>query len=179
MSKKKADRLETIIIRNTVTIVTLLFMVIGATVIGRTCWKVASAGTTLAIINCNAQSYNEQTYKTDEMTDSYNEASDIRSALYQSEDTVVRVFTNLPTLPKLCVWLLSLSVLIIILLITILGIVKEINTERYFWKKKKERWERQDIRGKRETERNAKKGGRLTVPTTIKLIQLGSSNKWR
>lgn len=153
MSKKKADRLETLIIRNTVTIVTLLFMVIGAITVELTCWKVASAGTNLVILNYNAQCYNERIYKTDAMTDKYNEALSMRNTFYQSEDIVIRVFSNLPAFPKLCIWVFCGLLFILIPIITFCGCLKEITIERNFWKSEKRRWKRQDIREKRKQER--------------------------
>lgn len=157
MSKKKADRLETLIIRNTVTIVTLLFMVIGAITVELTCWKVARTGANLAILNYEAQSYNEQTYKTDAMTDKYNEALSIRNTFYQSEDTVIRVFSNLPAFPKLCIWIFCGLLLIVVPIMTFVGMLKEITIERNFWKSEKRRWERQDAREKRRQDRIRRK----------------------
>lgn len=179
MSKKKADRLETIIIRTTVTIVTLLCILLGTGMIEKACWKAVATGTNLMILNYEVRRYNEQLYKTDAMTDKYNEITDKRNEFYQSEDTIIRVFSNLPTIPKLSIWLLSMSFLIIVPTAAILGIIKEINIERHFWKKEKKRWEQQDIIEKRGQEKSAKEHGKLTGGTMAKLLQLGSYRKWK
>lgn len=179
MSKKKADKLETIIIRTTVTIVTLLCILLGTGMIEKACWKAVATGTNLMILNYEVRSYNEQLYKTDAMTDKYNEITEKRNTFYQSEDTVIRVFSNLPTIPKLGVWLLSMFFLMIVPVAAILGIIKEINIERHFWKKEKKRWEQQDIIEKRGQEKSAKEHGKLAGETVAKLLQLGSSRKWK
>lgn len=138
MSKQKDDQLKTAIIRNTVTIVTLLLVILGAVKTEQICYKIAQTGASLMVLNDNARFYNEQKRKTDSMTDAFNEEKKERNEkFYQSEDPLVRSYSNLPSLPKLIIWFTSLLLMLLTPFIAAIIVVREINTEIYFWKRKK------------------------------------------
>lgn len=134
MSKKNSVKLEAAITRTLVTIVTLFCIVIGAIVLVQNCCKVVAVGTNLIILNDNAQFYNEQPRKTDAMTEDFNEALIERNKFYQSEGTVTRVFSNLPSFFKLCTWLLAIVGIPAIPLAVLLHIFKEVCVMSNLWK---------------------------------------------
>lgn len=149
MSRKNEQR-EAAIIRITVTIVTLLFVLLGVVKAEQICYKIAKTGASLMVLNNNAQFYNEQEQKTDAMTENFTaEKKERNEKFYQSEDLLIRVYSNLPALMKLAIWFLSLLLMLLIPFAAVFITLREIETEKYFWKRDqiiKERRERKEKR---------------------------------
>lgn len=113
-----------------VTIVTLLCLVVGTvTVVQQSC-KIVKVGANLMVLNDNASFYNESSRKTDEMTEEYLRNQAEREKFYQSEDTVTRVFSNLPTFTKLLVWILALAAIPFVPIIVFFHILRKIYVMR-------------------------------------------------
>lgn len=110
-----------------VTIVALACLVLGTFSAVQECCKIAMTGAKLIVLNDNARFYNEQPRKTDDMTAEYNANEAKRQAIYNSEDTVIRVFSNLPTLTKLLAWILAIVAIPGIPCAVILHIVRRVN----------------------------------------------------
>lgn len=143
---RKNEQLEAAIIRITVTIVTLVFVLLGVVKAEQICYKIAKTGASLMVLNDNAQFYNEQARKTDAMTDTFEaEKKERNEKFYQSEDLLIRVYSNLPAMVKLTIWFLSL---LLIPFAAVFITLREIETEKYFWKRE------QRIRARREEKRN-------------------------
>ena len=143
MSRKNEQR-EAAIIRITVTIVTLLFVLLGVVKAEQICYKIAKTGASLMVLNNNAQ---EQ--KTDAMTENFTaEKKERNEKFYQSEDLLIRVYSNLPAMVKLTIWFLSLLLMLLIPFAAVFITLREIETEKYFWKRE------QRIRARREEKRN-------------------------
>ncbi len=110
-----------------VTIVTLLCLVAGAFSVMQNCVKIVKTGFELMILQDNAQFYNEQELKTDNMTEDYDQNDAKRQSIYNSEDIVIRVFSNLPILIKIAVWLLAIVGIPFTPFAVILYLVRRIN----------------------------------------------------
>lgn len=92
-------------IRIMVKILTILTLVMGTITILQTNAKIISTSAKLLSMNDSAQFYNEQVRKTDKMTDEYNEMDAERKQIYNSNDVVIRVFSNRNACIKLVVLL--------------------------------------------------------------------------
>ena len=146
---RKNEQLEAAIIRITVTIVTLVFVLLGVVKAEQICYKIAKTGASLMVLNDNAQFYNEQARKTDAMTDTFEaEKKERNEKFYQLEDLLIRVYSNLPAMVKLTIWFLSLLLMLLIPFAAVFITLREIETEKYFWKRE------QRIRARREEKRN-------------------------
>lgn len=109
-----------------VTIVTLLCLVVGTvTVVQQSC-KIVKVGANLMVLHDNANSYNKSEKKTDKMTEEFIVNQIKREKFYQSEDTVTRVYSNLPTVTKLLVWILALAAIPFVPIIVFFHIVGRI-----------------------------------------------------
>jgi len=100
----------------------------------------------------NAAFYNEAPRKTDGMTEQYLANQAEREKFYQSEDTVIRVFSNLPTLVKLLVWFLAIAAIPGVPFLVFIYVARQ----AYLIKKKMERKRRQIEQAKRQTVRRRK-----------------------
>ena len=141
---RKNEQLEAAIIRITVTIVTLVFVLLGVVKAEQICYKIAKTGASLMVLNDNAQAR-----KTDAMTDTFEaEKKERNEKFYQSEDLLIRVYSNLPAMVKLTIWFLSLLLMLLIPFAAVFITLREIETEKYFWKRE------QRIRARREEKRN-------------------------
>lgn len=109
-----------------VTIVTLLCLIFGTCLVVHESYKIAKTGVHLMILNDNAQYYNENVRKTDGMTEEYLENNEMRQEIYNSEDVVIRVFSNLPTLIKLFVWILAMIAVPFVPFVLLINIVRQI-----------------------------------------------------
>lgn len=95
MSVLKAGE-EAIMKRNNIIFLTLLtiFIITGAVRIEKTSVKVVSTAFNLIRFNTNARVYNEQHIKTDDMTAKYIKEQEERKDYYESEDLVIRTYSN-------------------------------------------------------------------------------------
>lgn len=118
-----------------VTIVTLLCLVAGTVTVERQCLKIFETGIELMLIRSDATRYNASYRKTDEMTAEFESNDYERQLIYNSDDTVIRVFSNLPTILKLLVWLVAMAAIICVPFLVLLYILKRI----YAIKKRYER----------------------------------------
>ena len=150
MSRKNEQR-EAAIIRITVTIVTLLFVLLGVVKAEQICYKISTTGASLMVLNNNAQFYNEQEQKTDAMTENFTaEKKERNEKFYQSEDLLIRVYSNLPALMKLAIWFLSLLLMLLIPFAAVFITLREIETEKYLWKRDQRIKERRERKEKRQ-----------------------------
>lgn len=140
MSKRKNNSQH--YFRGLVTIVTLLCLVCGTISVVQGCCKIAKTGVQLIVLHDDASFYNEQSRKTDEMTDDYNEGDAVRQKLYHSEDTIVRVFSNLPTILKFMVWVLSIIAIPGVPVLVLLYILQRIEGIRRRQRRQRERQKR-------------------------------------
>lgn len=109
-----------------VTIVTLLCLIFGTCLVVHESCKIVQTGVHLMILNDNAQYYNDNVRKTDGMTEEYLENNEMRQEIYNSEDAVIRVFSNLPTLIKLFVWILAIIAVPFVPFVLLVNIVRQI-----------------------------------------------------
>lgn len=96
--------------RALINIGTLLIMLFGMISIFSISGKVLKTAANLIVLNDNIQYYNEQYRKTDAMTEKALEYMEEReNNYYNSEDSIVRGFSNLNTLFKLFAILVALA----------------------------------------------------------------------
>lgn len=107
MSNRNSRKIE-LTVSIIATTVALLYLITGTVLLVRECCKIAKVGADLIAIGISVSDYNESTRKTDSMTDEYKENDAYRQAYYHSEDTVIRTFSNLPSLIKGFIWLLAI-----------------------------------------------------------------------
>ena len=158
MSRKNEQR-EAAIIRITVTIVTLVFVLLGVVKAEQICYKIAKTGASLMVLNNNAQ---EQ--KTDAMTENFTaEKKERNEKFYQSEDLLIRVYSNLPALMKLAIWFLSLLLMLLIPFAAVFITLREIETEKYFWKRDQRIKERREKRQEQLEDKGAEKRSHLRL----------------
>lgn len=98
-----------------VNILTILALFLGSVVIVQNCCKIAKTGMNLMVLNDNIQFYNEQERKTDNMTEEAKYYFSERQKIYDSEDCVVRTFSNLNTVMKVIAFLISILMIPMIL----------------------------------------------------------------
>lgn len=113
-----------------VNILIILVLLIGSIGMLRLNGKIIITSAKLIVLRDNASFYNESLQKTDEMTKAYNENHMERQELYTSDDTVVRIFSNLPTLVKLVILFSSISLWVLIPYMWYLAIKTRINKVR-------------------------------------------------
>lgn len=129
MSKHKTTTRTNFLTFNVlVTIVTLFCLMMGAFFITQQSCKIIETGYQLITLSEKAQYYNESINKTDEMTKEYLKNDEERQAIYNSEDTVIRVFSNLPTLFKAIVLLLAILAIPVVIVIVLLYVAERVNT---------------------------------------------------
>lgn len=129
MSKHKTTTRTNLLTFNVlVTIVTLFCLMMGAFFITQQSCKIIETGYQLITLSEKAQYYNESINKTDEMTKEYLKNNEERQAIYNSEDTVIRVFSNLPTLFKAIVLLLAILAIPVVIVIVLLYVAERVNT---------------------------------------------------
>lgn len=105
--------------RAMIMILTFLALVFGTIEIARMSNKIIGTSAKLVILNDNAQFYNEQPRKTNAMTESYLENDALRQEIYNSEDDLVRIFSNQHALVKAVILLLALAMYPLLLLVWI------------------------------------------------------------
>lgn len=129
MSKHKTTTRTNFLTFNVlVTIVTLFCLMMGAFFITQQSCKIIETGYQLITLSEKAQYYNESINKTDEMTKEYLKNDEERQAIYNSEDTVIRAFSNLPTLFKAIVLLLAILAIPVVIVIVLLYVAERVNT---------------------------------------------------
>lgn len=97
-----------------VNILAILILFIGTIGTMKVSGKIIATSVELFVLNDNAAYYNEQRRKTDAMTEDYNKNHEERQAIYNSEDTVVRVFSNQNILVKVAILILAIVAFIMI-----------------------------------------------------------------
>ena len=105
--------------RIVIIILTFLALVFGTIEIARMSNKIIVTSAKLVILNDNAQFYNEQPRKTDAMTESYLENDALRQEIYNSEDDLVRIFSNQHALVKAVILLLAVAMYPLLILVWI------------------------------------------------------------
>lgn len=105
--------------RIVIIILTFLALVFGTIEIARMSNKIIVTSAKLVILNDNAQFYNEQPRKTNAMTESYLENDALRQEIYNSEDDLVRIFSNQHALVKAVILLLAVAMYPLLILVWI------------------------------------------------------------
>ena len=95
--------------RTLVIFLTLLILVTGCVSLLQCSAKVVKTGTTLTLIWFSHNQYNEAATKTSQLTQYYNQDEAERKALYNSEDWVVRTYSNCNIVVKIVVLLLAMA----------------------------------------------------------------------
>ncbi len=122
-----------------VTIVTLLCLLLGNCTVVRESCKIVGAGGCLMLLNYNATAYDESYRKTDQGAEEYLEIQAEREEFYQSEDTVIREYSNLPGPIKLAVWFLAVFAIPGVPLLSLLYVIREAYSFSIRRKKEKQR----------------------------------------
>ncbi len=137
MENNNNKRVTASIVRTLITIVTLLCLLLGTCTVVRESWKIVKTGVMLIELNNNATDYNEAQIKTNQMTEEYLENQAEREKFYQSEDTVIRVYSNFPTIVKLLVLLLAIYAIPGVPFMVLLYVVREVYATRKRSKRRK------------------------------------------
>ncbi len=87
--------------------------------------KIFKTAMNLFVLNDNAQFYNEQPVKTDEMTSSYEKNQKERQLLYNSEDKVVRIYSNSHVIIKMIGFVIAVVFLGLVPISAVLYLVKK------------------------------------------------------
>lgn len=90
-------------------LLTVLVLIVGTLGTLKLSGKIVSTGVNLMVLSDNASYYNEQYFKTDEMTRAYEQNHKERMKFYNSDDPVVKGYSNMWTLPKVISLLLALA----------------------------------------------------------------------
>lgn len=113
-----------------ITIVTLLVFIYGTVDVCQLCNKVISTSIQLMILNDNATFYNQQERKTDKMTEDYLANDAKRQEIYNSEDDVIRWFSNQNAFIKMCGFLIGLATYPLLLLMWTKQIILQVRRMR-------------------------------------------------
>ena len=95
---------------------TLFILLYGTVGLVKTCNKIMITTAKFIVIRDNASYYNEQHVKTNELDEMYECNNSMRQALYNSEDLIVRLFSNAPLMIKLVIVILTISMYVCIIL---------------------------------------------------------------
>ena len=104
-------------IRTAIMILTFLALVFGTIDIIKENNKIIETSVRLIILNDNAQYYNEQPIKTNEMTQKYRENDKLRQEIYNSEDSLIRFFSNQIAPVKIAILILAILIYPLIVLL--------------------------------------------------------------
>jgi len=108
-----------------VNILTILALLIGSVVILQTSYKIFKTSVNLAVLSDNAQFYNEQARKTDEMTEQYLENHAERQKIYNSEDFVIRTFSNQNGFVKVLILIVAIIMIPMVILMWVCHILRK------------------------------------------------------
>ena len=97
-----------------VILLTLFTLLVGSITILKANVKIIDTASELIALNDNIRFYNEQARKTDEMTEDYMRYDAARKELYNSEDTVVHMYSNSHALIKIFLLILALLSFVIV-----------------------------------------------------------------
>lgn len=112
------------ILRYGITIVTLLVFIFGTISLIQMSNKIVVTSCNLIILRDNASFYNEQAQKTDKMTENYIQNDEKRQEIYNSQDNIIRWFSNQNTMMKIVILFLSIMLYPMILLVWIREILR-------------------------------------------------------
>lgn len=96
-------------VRTLARLLTILILVVGTIGTFQICSTVIRTGASLIVLRDNASYYNEQYRKTDEMTDAYNRNHEERQKFYNSEDPIIRGYSNSGTFAKILYLFLAIA----------------------------------------------------------------------
>lgn len=96
-------------VRNLARLLTILVLIVGTIGTFKICGKVIQTGSSLIVLNDNASYYNEQARKTDEMTAEYMQNHEERQKFYNSEDPIIKGYSNSGTFAKVLYLLLAIA----------------------------------------------------------------------
>lgn len=110
-----------------VKILAILTLIIGSVTMLQANAEIIKTSGRLLVLRDNASYYNEQYRKTDAMTEEYLANNAERQKIYNSEDVVVRVFSNQNTFVKLAILVWALASFILIPYMWLVLIAREIS----------------------------------------------------
>lgn len=109
--------------RALINLFTLALLLVGIATCHTNNVKVFQTASNLIVLNGNIQFYNEQVRKTDSMTAEAEKDFEARRAIYNSEDFVIRTFSNQNALIKIAIIsiaILSYPIMFVVVVIQIL-----------------------------------------------------------
>lgn len=140
-------------VRTLVRLLTILILVVGTISTFQICSTVIRTGASLIVLRDNASYYNEQYRKTDEMTDAYNRNHEERQKFYNSEDPIIRGYSNSGTFAKILYLFLAIAMFPGIVLVWLYVIVN------IYWELKRELKQRKLKQRKRARKSNNQRKG--------------------
>ncbi len=93
--------------RTLINLFTLALLLVGIVTCHTNNMKIFQTGADLLVLNSNIQFYNEQARKTDNMTAEAEKDFEARRDIYNSEDFVIRTFSNQNALIKIAIIFLA------------------------------------------------------------------------
>ena len=127
--------------RFVINLLTLCIMVVGMITLHGVNTKILSTTVDLLVIRDNISFYNEQPRKTDAMTTEAEDWFEERQEIYESEDFVIRTFSNQNTLVKLIIILMTLASYPVMIFIFLVNVARMIPA-----KKRKNRYHHREYR---------------------------------
>lgn len=94
--------------RKIVRLLTILVLIVGTIGTLDASRKIVTAGVQLIVLRDNASYFNESSIITDGITEAYNENNEMRQEIYQSDDNLVRAFSNMNAFVKLIVFCIAI-----------------------------------------------------------------------
>lgn len=114
--KRKVQNMQKIL-RAIIALMTFVALLLGTGVIITASNKIIGTSAKLIALHDNASFYNEQVIKTDDMTEGYLENHNERLEIYNSEDVVVRTFSNQNFFVKTAILFVALAMYPVMLLV--------------------------------------------------------------
>lgn len=90
-------------------ILATIILVVLTIIFGCIATKIITTSMEMAIIKINIEDYNKQTTKTDASTEKIREEFELREEMYQSDDMIVRIFSNQNILIKVFACILAIG----------------------------------------------------------------------
>lgn len=147
--KRKVQNMQKIL-RAIIALMTFVALLLGTGVIITASNKIIGTSAKLIALHDNASFYNEQVIKTDDMTEGYLENHNERLEIYNSEDVVVRTFSNQNFIVKTAILFVALAMYPVMLLVWIFQAKTCIyrvrrKVKRYKQERAEQKWEERKV----------------------------------
>ena len=96
------------VVRTLSKILTLLMLVLGTITIIESCNKIVGTTFELLVLRDNALYYNSLPIKSEKLNEEYDKNDTKRKEIYNSEDTLIRTFSNQNALVKVCICVIAI-----------------------------------------------------------------------